>query len=336
MRHPFRIADNVRTGTPLMLIKLSYKGYTGYGEASMPPRYGEDLNTAQLFLEKVDLNTFDCFPDLSPLLSYIDGIAPGNAAIKAALDIALHDLLGKFLKQPVHQLYHLPAASLVTAQTITIEAPEIMAQRVKEATAFRYLKVKLGTSHDRTLIEAIRRETDKPLYIDANQGWKDPEIAIRLIEWLSEQNCVFIEQPLPKNDYEGMYWLKERSPLPLIGDEGIQRFADLETASSYYHGINVKLMKSTGIKEAFEMLMEAKRLGLQTMIGCMSETSCAISAAAQLGSLADYIDLDGNLGVTNDPFTGFICKGDVIPVDETPGIGLKHVDWNRIVPFEAL
>jgi len=333
MRFPFRIADNVRTGTPLMLVKIEYNGYNGYGEASMPPRYGEDIQTATDFLEKVDLSSFGCFPDIAPILKYIDDIAPGNPAIKAALDIALHDLRGQFLQQPVHQLYGLPAATLITAQTISIEAPVIMAQRVKEAAAFRYLKIKLGTPDDRELIRAIRKETDKPLYIDANQAWKNPEEAVQLIEWLAKQNCVFIEQPMPKEDYEGMHWLKSRSPLPLIGDEGIQRLADLETAHEYYHGINVKLMKSTGINEAYMMLTRAKELGLKTMIGCMSETSCAIAAAAQLGSLAEYIDLDGNLGVTNDPFTGFTCEGDEIRVDKTFGIGLKQPLWDNITPL---
>lgn len=332
MRFPFRIADNVRTGTPLMLIKVSYNGYNGYGEASMPPRYGENIQTARAFLEQIDLSNFSCFPDIAPILTYIDNIAAENPAIKAAVDIALHDLKGQFLQQPLHQLYELPAATLITAQTISIEAPPIMAQRVKEASAFHYLKIKLGTPNDRELIQAIRKETDKPLYIDANQGWKSAEEAAKLIEWLATQNCVFIEQPMPKEDYEGMHWLKNRSALPLIGDEGIQRLVDVETAYECYHGINVKLMKSTGIREAYSMLTLAKKLGLKTMIGCMSETSCAIAAAAQLGSLAEYIDLDGNLGVTNDPFTGFTCKEGKIHVDETPGIGLKQPLWDNIMP----
>ncbi|MEH6308301.1 dipeptide epimerase [Olivibacter sp. CPCC 100613] len=333
MEHPFRIADNVRTGTPIMLIKISYRDMEGFGEASMPPRYGEDLNTAKVFLDQLDLSQFHSVSPIDPILSYIDHIQPGNPAIKAALDIALHDLWGKITKRSVHELYGLSNEILQTAKTISIEAPEIMAARVTEAKDFRYLKIKLGTAEDRAIIQAIRKVTDQPLYIDANQGWKNKEEAARLIDWLSTQACLFIEQPMPKNDFDAMEWLKNRSSLPIIGDEGIQRIKDIDNAGLFYHGVNIKLMKSTGIREAFTMLTTAKKKGLHTMIGCMSETSCAIAAGAQLGSLAEFIDLDGNLGVTNDPFIAFPCVQGEIRVDNSPGLGLKKPTWDTVEPY---
>ena len=335
MNYPFRIADNIRTGTPIMLVKLSYQHYDGFGEAAMPPRYGEDLQTAIDFLNKVNLDLFEEPFPLAPILNYIDTLAPGNPAIKAAIDIALHDLWGKVTRKAVHELYGLVPTVLHTAKTISIESPKVMAARVSEAEGFRYLKIKLGTDHDRDIIEAIRHVTDKPLYIDANQGWTDVEKAAQIIDWLARQNCILIEQPMPKHDYEGMQWLKTRSALPIIGDEGIQRLADVDDAPSFYHGINVKLMKSTGIKEGYDMLIAAKNKGLRTMIGCMSETSCAIAAAAHLGSLAEFIDLDGNLGVSNDPYTAFPCINGGIEMDNTPGIGLKNVSWNGIEPLST-
>lgn len=333
MTYPFRIADNVRTGTPIMLIKISYEGIEGFGEASMPPRYGENLDTAMAFLNQLDLNQFDSPLPITPILSYIDDVQTGNPAVKAALDIALHDLWGKIEQKPVHELYALPAETLYTAKTISIEQPDIMATRVTEAKDFHYLKIKLGTQDDRAIIRSIRKVTDKPLYIDANQGWTKREEAAKLIDWLATQACVFVEQPMPKGDLEGMAWLKNRSALPVIGDEGIQRLPDMDTAADLYHGVNVKLMKSTGIREAYTMLMAAKSRGLRTMIGCMSETSCATAAGAQLGSLAEFIDLDGNLGVVNDPYQAFPCINGAIHVDDSPGLGLKNPAWNQIEPY---
>lgn len=330
MTYPFRIADNIRTGTPIMLVKITYNGINGYGEASMPPRYGEDLNSAKAFLDQLDLSPFNSPLPIAPILSYIDKLNIGNQAIKAALDIALHDLWGKVTNTSVHKLYGLSRNTLYTAKTISIEHPTIMAKRVAEAEAFHYLKIKLGTSDDRAIIQAIRKVTDKPLYIDANQGWTNKEEAAKLIEWLSTQACLFVEQPMPKTDFDGMEWLKERSLLPIIGDEGIQRLTDMDIADTFYHGVNVKLMKATGIREAYAMLIKAKEKGLRTMIGCMSETSCATAAGAQLGSLAEFIDLDGNLGVTNDPYLAFPCINGGIQVDDSPGLGLKDPNWESI------
>ncbi len=329
-KYVFRIAGNARTSTPLMLVRVAYEDEFGYGEASMPSRYGESVGSATAFMQKVNLCQF-CDPfSLEEILRYIDGIAPGNTAIKAAIDIALHDLIGKLLAIPVRAYFGLPKKDLETSKTIGIDTAEIVAERVREANGFNILKIKLGEDNDEEIIGAVRENTPKPLYIDANQGWKSKEQALEKIYWLKEQNVVFVEQPLPKHNFDDQEWLAAHSPLPIVGDEGIQRYGDLKSASSYYHAINIKLMKCTGLREAYKMAVTAKMMGLRVMFGCMCETSCAIGALAQLGYLADWVDLDGNLGVVNDPFVAHRVKQGVIILNDQPGIGLISPDWEKV------
>ncbi|TRZ41285.1 dipeptide epimerase [Robertkochia solimangrovi] len=329
-KYVFRIAGNARSSTPLMLVRISFDNICGYGEASMPPRYGESHQTAAEFLSKVDLSRFKDPFDLESILGYVDSISPGNPAVKAAIDIALHDLIGKMTGLPVRSYFGLSAVPMKTCKTIGIDTPDMIAKKVQEAAEFPFLKIKLGDDNDEEIIRVVRENSDQPLYIDANQGWKTGEIALEKIEWLKEENVEFIEQPLPAEQLDDLSWLVARSPLPIVGDEGIQRFSDVRTASEFYHGINIKLMKSTGLREAYKMAQTAKMMGLKVMFGCMAETSCAIGALAQLGQLADWLDLDGNLGVTNDPFSAHTVKNGTVYLNELPGIGLKEPDWDQI------
>lgn len=334
-KHRFSIAGGSRTNTPVMLIQLKFESYTGYGEASMPPLYGESIKTAIEFVKKVDLTVFKDPFNTEDILNYIDSIAHRHPAIKAAFDIALHDLIGQMLKIPIHSYFGLKAQDLNTSKTIGIDSPEIIRQRVEEAKDFQFLKIKLGGATDREIIEAINEKTSKPLFIDANQGWASKEEALDKIHWLKESNAILIEQPIPKNAYDAQSWLAAHSPLPIIGDEGVQRFSDLKIVGELYHGINIKLMKSTGLREAFKMAQTAKIMGLKIMLGCMSETSCAIGAAAQLGALADWIDLDGNLAIKNDPFTAHEVRHGVIKLNKLPGLGLIDPKWEQIEDYMA-
>lgn len=303
LKHTFTIAKFSRISTPLMLVQITHEGQTGYGEASMVPYMGESHQSATEFLSKVDVSQFNYPFDFAAIINYLDSIAPGQPAIKAAIDIALHDLDGKLQNKPCWQLLGSdPAKMPVTSYTIGIDTKEVIIQKVKEAEGVKVIKVKLGRDSDKELIQTIRSVTHVPLYVDANQGWTDRKQSLDLIYWLHEQGVQLIEQPMLKTDMDGNAWLTEHSPIPIIGDEAVQRLADVEAAKGVYHGINIKLMKSAGMYEAHQMIKKARQLGLKILIGCMSETSCATLAAAALAPQCDWADLDGPLLTTNNPY----------------------------------
>ncbi|MCQ6960377.1 dipeptide epimerase [Mucilaginibacter sp. JC4] len=324
LKHPFTIAKFSRTSTPLMLVQIAHEGYTGYGEASMVPYMGESHQSANDFLSKVDVSQFKYPFDFAAIINYLDSIAPGNPAIKAAIDIALHDFDGKLKGQPCWKLLGSdPPKMPVTSFTVGIDTKEVILQKVKEAVGLKVIKVKLGRDSDKELIKTIRSVTDVPLYVDANQGWTDRKQSLDLIYWLAEQGVQLIEQPMLKTDIDGNAWITEHSPIPIIGDEAVQRLADVEKAKDVYHGINIKLMKSAGMYEARQMINKARELRLKILIGCMSETSCATLAAAALAPQCDWADLDGPFLTTNNPYKmpGF-NNGKWVLNDEA-GLGLR-------------
>jgi len=326
LKHAFTLSTSSRTTTPVVLTEIAYEGITGYGEASMPPYLGESHETVQRFLSKVDLSKFDDPFDMENILNYIDSIAPDNRAAKASVDIALHDLVGKIMKQPWYKIWgYDPTKTPDTSFTIGIDTEEMIRQKVKEADPYLLLKVKLGRDTDKMMINTIRQVTDKPICVDINQGWKDKQFALNMAFWLKEKGVIFLEQPMPKEQVDDNAWLTEHSPLPTIGDEAVQRLGDVLKAYKVYNGINIKLMKSTGMREAHKMLTLARALDMKVMIGCMTETSCAISAAAQLAPMTDWADLDGALLIKNDVYKGMqIVKGKVT-LNDLPGIGIKKI-----------
>ena len=326
LRHTFTLANSSRNNTPDMLTRLEFDGVVGYGEASMPPYLGESVETASHFLTSLDLSQFTDPFQMDDILQYVDAVMPGNTAAKAAVDIALHDLVGKLMKQPWYKIWGFdPDHTPNTSYTIGIDTPEVVRQKVAEAAPYKILKVKLGQSTDRLMIETIRSVTDRPLCVDINQGWTDRVKALEMIHWLKENGVVFVEQPMPKTAIDDMAWLTQNSPLPTIADESLQRLPDVMKVHGVFSGINIKLMKCTGMREAHQMMTLARSLGMKVMIGCMTETSCAVSAAAQLAPKADWADLDGNLLISNDPYSGMqIVDGKVTLVDK-PGIGIKEV-----------
>ena len=323
LAHAFNLATSSRTTTPALLVEFEHEGITGHGEAAMPPYLGETQASAAAFLDRVDLAALGDPFKLEEILPRIDALAPGNAAAKAALDIALHDWVGRKVGQPWHRLWGLdPARTPVTSFTIGIDTPEVVRRKTEEAAPYRILKVKLGRDTDRLLIETIRSVTDKPRTVDANQGWLDRGEALRMAEWLATQNVLFIEQPMPKDRLDDTAWLRSRSPLPLIADESCQRLADVARLRGVFDGINIKLMKCTGLREAHKMITLARALGLKVMLGCMTETSCAISAAAQLSPLVDWADLDGAVLIKNDCFDGATIVDGKVTLTDRPGIGV--------------
>lgn len=324
LRHVFTVASYSRTTTPDVQVKIEYDGFTGYGEASMPPYLGQTVQSVCSFLEKVDLGQFADPFCIDDILTYVDSLSPGDTAAKAAVDIALHDLVGQLLGQPWYRIWGLDATKAPdTTFTIGIDTADVVREKTREcASQFNILKVKVGLENDMEMIRAIRDVTMLPLAVDANQGWKDREKALEEIFWLKEQGIVMVEQPMPKERIDDNAWLTERSPLPIFADEAIQRLKDIPSIKGAYTGINIKLMKCTGMREAWKMANYAHAEGMRVMVGCMTETSCAVTAAAQLSPIVDFADLDGNLLISNDRFRGMEVVNGKITLPDRPGLGL--------------
>lgn len=324
LRHVFTVSSYSRKTTPGVQVHIDYEGFTGYGEASMPPYLGQSTESVMTFLSKVDLSQFRDPFQMETILAYIDGLSEGDGAAKAAIDIALHDLVGKLMGLPWWRIWGLDASKAPsTTFTIGIDTPEVVREKTREcADRFNILKAKVGRDNDKDMIKAIREVTDMPLAVDANQGWDDREKALDEIFWLRENGVVMVEQPMALSRIDDNAWITERSPIPIFADEAIQRLSDVPSVKGVYHGINIKLMKCTGMREAWKMLNYARAEGMKVMIGCMTETSCAVSAAAQLSPAVDFADLDGNLLITNDPYRGVEVVDGRITLSDLPGIGV--------------
>lgn len=323
LKHTFTLATSSRTTTPVVLTQIEYDGIKGYGEASMPPYLGESHESVMKFLSQVELTKFSDPFLIEDIVQYIDGIEPGNYAAKASVDIALHDLVGKLMNKPWYMIWGLdPSKTPATSFTIGIDTPEVIKQKVAEAEPYRILKVKLGLDTDREMIETIRSVTDKPLCVDVNQGWKDRNYALEMAHWLKENNVVFLEQPMPKEMTDDIAWLNQNSPIPIVADEALQTTDDLFGMRGVYSAINIKLMKCGGMNAAYKMALMAREMDMKVMIGCMTETSCAISAAAHISPLAEWADLDGNLLISNDCYEGVTVVAGKITLNERPGTGV--------------
>lgn len=323
LRHAFNLAKYSRTKTPGVQVRLEMDGIVGYGEASMPPYLGESIDSVTKFLGSLDLGQFKDPFRIEDIHEYMDNVAPNNRAAKASVDIALHDLLGKIMNQPWYKIWGLnPEKAPDTSFTIGIDKADVVRKKVDEAEPYNVLKVKMGLDNDKELVDIIRSKTDRPICVDANQGWDDKEKALEMCHWLAERNCLFVEQPMPKEKIDETAWLRERSPLPIIADEFLQRLPDVRRAAGAYDGINIKLMKSTGLHEAHQMAVLARALGMKVMLGCMTETSCAVSAASQIAPMVDWADLDGNLLIANDIFDGMKIVNGKVTIPDRPGIGV--------------
>jgi L-alanine-DL-glutamate epimerase-like enolase superfamily enzyme len=330
LRHTFTIASNSRTTTAVMLTEIEWEGVTGFGEGSMPPYLGESHQTATKFLSSIDLSQFKDPFRMEEILDYVDAAMPGNCAAKASVDIALHDLVGKLLNQPWHRIWGYSAEKTpLTTFTIGIDKKEEVIAKTKEASPFKTLKVKIGGGNDEEMINSVRSVTKVPLSVDVNQGWKDRQQALDKVHWLKEQGVVFVEQPFDKHNFDDTAWLTQNSPLPIIADEALQRIGDLERLHGVYSGINCKLMKCTGMREAHKIVEMARSLKMKTLMGCMTETSCGVSAAAQLSPIVDWADLDGNLLISNDLFDGMKVVDGKVTLGDLPGIGIKKLSSKK-------
>jgi L-alanine-DL-glutamate epimerase-like enolase superfamily enzyme len=305
-------------------VAYARDGITGHGEGAPIVRYHEDAQSAQKAVESVRDLLLSAEPmQFSRLMADIFKRIPGEWAGKAAIDIALMDWVGQKLGIPLYSYFGLdPKDTPLTTFSIGIDTPEITKQKTREAADFPILKVKVGLSTDEPTIEAIRSVTGKKLRVDANEGWKDKEEAVRKINWLEEHGVEFIEQPLPAGMIEETRWVRSRVHIPIIADEACQRVSDIPKLKDAFDGVNVKLDKAGGMLEAYRMIEIAKSLGMRTMLGCMVSSSVTVTAAAHLSPLVDYADLDGNLLISNDPFHGVLVEKGKLVLPARPGLGL--------------
>lgn len=327
-KHPFGVSSNTRKETPSVFIKIESQGFVGYGEACLPAYLGESVaETVQFFQKaKLCLENRNLEQDLALLLKEIDALSTANNAAKAAIDIALHDLSGKINSQTIAQYYGIHSnEGKATSFTIGIDREEVLEQKIAEASDFSILKIKAGTADDKKLIEIIRKYTDKPLYVDVNQGWTDKRSVLEMIHWMKDEGVVLVEQPMPVAMNEDMRWVTTQSPLLTIADESVKRLNDLEVLNDTFSGINIKLMKCTGIAEANRMIEFCRKKGLSVLLGCMAESSCGTSAMAQLMHKGDYVDLDAPLLYKNDPFKGITYNEGKVFLSDLPGIGVIPV-----------
>ena len=330
LAHSWAIATDVQSGQvrgkseyPVVFVVLKdAQGRSGLGEASPSSQYGETWETVFQFLRQIDASRLS-FDDLLASRTYLESLPCPSMPARCAIDIALLDGASRATRQPLHRFLGLsyPAAGALSSFTIGLDAPDRMESKAREAARYPILKMKLGAPTDVENLAALRRAApSKLIRVDANAAWKTREEALdRILALADDGNIEFVEQPMPPNTSEAdAIWLKEHSPLPLIGDESYQDARDAESCARRFHGVNVKLVKTGGVTAAKEALEAARRLGLKTMLGCMIESSVLISAAAHLASLTDWLDLDGNVLITNDPFDGVQNRDGRISFDGAP------------------
>ncbi len=324
LKHTFRISRGARDIASVIILEFEHDGIIGYGEASPSKRYGETPETVVSFFQRLNFSRFESPFLLDDILAYVDSIELGNTSAKCAVDIALHDWTGKKLGVPLYQLWGLnPKKTAQCSFTIAIDSKEVIEQKVHEAEEYPILKIKLGLDNDEEMINTIRKITDKVLYVDANEGWKDRNLALERIKWLKDQNVEFVEQPMPADQFDDLKWLRDKSDLPLMADESVVRLNEIPKLAQAFDGINIKLMKCTGLREAMRMINTAQALNMKIMMGCMIETAVATSAGAHLSPLLDYADLDGNVLISNDPFDGVRNIRGELKLNNNPGLGVS-------------
>lgn len=324
LRHTWRVATSTSEHRDNLYVHFSAKAVTGIGEGAPLARYRENAREAQQAVQSSRELIEGADPwKFARLMEQIFRRLPGNYAAKCAVDVALMDWVGKQLGVPLYRYFGLdPQEAPVTTFSIGIDTPEITRQKVREAGDFPVLKIKVGLDTDEATIAAVRSVTDKPLRVDANEGWKSKEEAVRKINWLEKQGVELVEQPLPAHMIEETRWVRSRVHIPILADEACLHPGDIPKLAEAFDGVNIKLAKCGGILEAWRMIQIARALKLKIMLGCMIESSVAVTAAAHLSPLVDYADLDGNLLIANDPWRGVRVQRGKLILPDGPGLGL--------------
>ncbi|MEO7002418.1 MAG: dipeptide epimerase [Ktedonobacterales bacterium] len=336
LTEPFRIARSVQYYAHNVLTQIEVDGIVGVGEAAPSGYYGEKRESVLMALSYFTDHLGDDPTLIEDVMAGLDRVMQGNAAAKAAIDMALYDIVGKRLGVPVYQLLGLnPGRAPHTSFTIGMDTPIEMAKRALVARDYPILKIKLGGKHDLDIIKAIRDVTNAVIRVDANAAWT-PKEAIRSINALEPYDIEFVEQPLPPKDLAGLRLVRENVSLPIIVDESCVTLEDIPLIIGCADGINIKLMKCGGIHHALKMIHAARAHHLRVMLGCMIESSLAITAAAHLSPLVDYADLDGMLLVDDDPFDGVQVKDGKLMLPDRPGLGVRRRDGKRKLPARAV
>lgn len=329
--HPFGISYGTSADSHNFLVTLTHKDVVGYGEASPVEYHGESPETAAALLKA--WSTTDILGDdpfaIAEVCRKMDKSIAGHTSVKAAIEMALHDICGKIANLPTYKMLGLSGLKQpITDFTIGIDSLEMIEKKTKEAVdaGYKVLKVKQGTSYDKDIIKSVRKMAkDLPIRVDANGAWT-PKQAILMSEFLAENNVQFIEQPLSKYaSVDDFKFVRERSPLPIYADESISRSHDVARFANAIDGVVVKLAKTGGLLEAIKVIQTARAHGMQIMFGCMLESSLGVTAAAHLSSLVDHLDLDGALLLSNDPFNGAKYDDGILKLTDLPGLGVTRI-----------
>ncbi|HEX6779890.1 MAG TPA: dipeptide epimerase [Ktedonobacterales bacterium] len=329
LTEPFRISRSVQYEAKRVVVSIESAGQIGIGEAASSSFYGETHDTVSACLATyVDHLGDDPFA-LEDILTTLEKTLHRNAAARAAIDMALYDLVGKLLGVPVYKLLGLnPTQTPRTSFTIGLDTPAEMARKASQAKDFPILKVKLGSRQDIDCVKAIRDVSNATIRVDANAGWTVKE-AIKLIEDLTPYQIEFVEQPLPPADLDGLRFIREHSAMPIFADESCVTVEDIPRVAGCVDGINIKLAKCGGVRQALKMIHTARAHHLQIMLGCMIESSLGITAAAQISPLVDYADLDGHLLIDNDPYRGVRVEEGKLILPQEPGLGVTAKEPER-------
>jgi len=306
-------------------VEYTRDGLTGIGEGAPIIRYKESAQTCTEAVEKIRPWLESCDPwQYQKVMAGVFAKIEGNWAAKAALDIAILDWIGKRQDLPLWKFLGLDRNDAPTTTfSIGIDKADVVKQKVKEAEAYPVLKVKVGLANDEEMIGAVRSATNKPLRVDANEGFQSKEAAVEKINWLEKQNVEFIEQPLPAANLEDMNWIRKRVHMPIFADEACLHASDIPKLAPHFDGVNIKIDKCGGLLEGMRMIQLARSLGMKVMLGCMVSSSAAITAAAQISPMVDYADLDGFLLISNDPYEGVKVERGKLVLPDRPGLGLK-------------
>ena len=330
LRDPFTISRSSRTVAHNVLIELSWRGLTGYGEAAPSAYYGEHPASVLAAVDRLGAVVGDDPYALDAIAGRWDSTLRGNPAARAAVEMALLDLIGKDTGRPIWRLWGLDADAMPrTSFTIGIDTPEVMARKAAEASAYPILKVKVGSDSDRENLRAIREaRPDATIRVDANAAWT-PRETLQRLEPLLDFDLEFVEQPVDPTDLAGLRFVRERLPIPVFADESCLRPADLPRLAGFVDGVVLKVAKHGGPLATRRMAEVARALGLQIMVGCMVESSLAIAAGCLIGPLAQYVDLDGNLLLADDPFGGLELADGRWHLPDSPGLGVTSSDNRR-------